>query len=148
MTYRCKTCQQEKPETDFYACSKTRCKDCQREAVKNYRLQNVDKVRAKDRQRANLPHRVVARAAYAATDRGKERVAAAKRSWHKRHPVKRAAHIILGNAVRDGKVSKPTTCGRCGSGGRIHAHHDDYAKPLDVEWLCSPCHREHHKTND
>jgi hypothetical protein len=26
----------------------------------------------------------------------------------------------------------------------LHAHHDDYSRPLDVVWLCPSCHRQHH----
>lgn len=34
-------------------------------------------------------------------------------------------------------------CEVCGA-LKVHAHHDDYSKPLDVRWLCPPCHRSHH----
>jgi hypothetical protein len=36
----------------------------------------------------------------------------------------------------DGKL----TCGE----PRVDAHHDDYARPLDVRWLCRPHHRLTH----
>jgi hypothetical protein len=27
---------------------------------------------------------------------------------------------------------------------RLEAHHTDYSRPLEVEWLCVSCHRNHH----
>lgn len=35
-------------------------------------------------------------------------------------------------------------CQQCGS-EQSQAHHDDYSKPLEVTWLCRPCHLEHHR---
>jgi ribosomal protein S27AE len=35
-------------------------------------------------------------------------------------------------------------CSRCGA-PKTHAHHEDYRKPLDVIWLCAPCHKQRHK---
>ena len=32
----------------------------------------------------------------------------------------------------------------CGSNKNIQGHHPDYDKPLDVIWLCPPCHRLEH----
>ena len=32
----------------------------------------------------------------------------------------------------------------CGTTTNIHAHHDDYSKPLDVRWLCNFHHGKHH----
>jgi hypothetical protein len=57
------------------------------------------------------------------------------------------ARGMLNRAVREGKVSKPTDCQRCGkytSSQLIHGHHADYAKPLEVEWLCTDCHADEH----
>jgi ribosomal protein S27AE len=35
-------------------------------------------------------------------------------------------------------------CIRCGNEKSL-AHHEDYDKPLDVMWLCQPCHKQRHK---
>ena len=44
----------------------------------------------------------------------------------------------------------PTTRRSCGQTHElIEAHHHDYSKPLDVEWLCPHCHaRAHGRVKD
>lgn len=60
-------------------------------------------------------------------------------------PVKRRAHHVVEYAKRRGVIVKPTACQACGtSSGPIHAHHDDYAKPLEIQWLCARCHGRRH----
>ncbi len=66
--------------------------------------------------------------------------------WERENPAKRRAHITLGNAVRSRKIIKPTSCERCERKvARIEGHHDDYTKPLKVEWLCRRCHGAEHR---
>jgi len=101
---------------------------------------------AYDKKRANLPHRVKAREEYAKTPAGIKAGNKAKNSWAKRNRKKDRASNAVCNAVRDGKLSK-MPCGVCGSEDRIHGHHDDYDKPLDVRWLCSKHHRQWHREN-
>lgn len=101
------------------------------------------KVKAADRARyyRDKEKRRAAMTAYAKEN--PERVAAHKRAWAKRNPEKRAAQIAVGNAVRDGKLVKQP-CEICGE-KRVHGHHDDYAKPLEVIWLCPQHHADERK---
>jgi len=39
---------------------------------------------------------------------------------------------------------RPEGCEDCG-GRSPHAHHKDYSKPLEVDWLCSSCHGKRHR---
>jgi hypothetical protein len=70
---------------------------------------------------------------------------AKKREYEKRHrerhPDKAKARNALSNAVRDGRLIR-LPCKHCGE-VKTEAHHTDYSKPLDVEWLCFKCHRVH-----
>jgi len=45
-------------------------------------------------------------------------------------------------AIARGKLTRQP-CEACGA-TPVEAHHDDYSRPLDVRWLCTPCHRAHH----
>lgn len=40
---------------------------------------------------------------------------------------------------------KPKKCQECQQVARLYGHHNDYHKPLEVEWLCQPCHEKRHK---
>lgn len=62
-------------------------------------------------------------------------------SSKKRIPtIKTSARQKLNYAVKVGKIIKPERCEECNKTHRITAHHQDYANPLDVEWLCYECH--------
>ena len=49
---------------------------------------------------------------------------------------------IAQNALRGGKINK-SPCGICGS-KESQMHHADYDKPLEITWLCRPCHYRLH----
>lgn len=58
--------------------------------------------------------------------------------------VKEAARAAVQAAVRAGRLTRPEACEECGTEGRVDGHHVDYARPLDVEWLCKGCHHSRH----
>jgi len=133
----CKSCSTEKDRSLFGARKASldglshKCKECQSDY---------------DKSRSTAPHRVKARLDYSKTARGKEAGGRAKKRYIEKNTVKRAAHILLGNAVKSGKVS-PLPCEECFNTHDLHAHHDDYAKPLDIRWLCAACHHQWHAIN-
>lgn len=58
---------------------------------------------------------------------------------------KKWARRKVQTALRQGRLVRPDKCEYCGEGGRkIHAHHEDYRKPMEVEWLCTRCHGTRH----
>lgn len=48
-------------------------------------------------------------------------------------------------AITNGDIEE-TPCEICGS-KTVHAHHDDYGKPLQVRFLCPKCHKKWHLEN-
>ena len=51
------------------------------------------------------------------------------------------AHSIVSSA-KARKILVEQPCEVCGTTIGVEAHHEDYAKPLDVRWLCGPDHRK------
>jgi len=147
MTNKCKVCSATEKNAEFYKGVSSRCKECHKEAVRENRRKNPERHKAYDAKRFKGDPRVVARhKRYQKTDAGKAAASASRERWLSGNPEKRAAHVILGNRVRDGKVIKPDCCEACGKKAvRIDGHHEDYAKPLDVVWLCRQCHVDIHK---
>lgn len=60
-------------------------------------------------------------------------------------PLKGSARRKVRYAIKTGKMVKPDKCEDCRKTGKIGAHHKDYSKPLEVNWLCGPCHGERHR---
>jgi ribosomal protein S27AE len=50
-------------------------------------------------------------------------------------------------ALEQGLILRNDRCQQCGECRRVVAHHDDYAKPLSIRWLCTKCHRKWHWDN-
>jgi hypothetical protein len=70
------------------------------------------------------------------------------KTWEAKNPEKIRAHHKINNMIRDGKLFKPSICEMCGvKPKRIVAHHwhgYDDEHILDVQWLCSQCHKNAH----
>lgn len=82
-------------------------------------------------------------AKYRKTPRGRlAQIAKAKRMRLK-YPEKYSARDKARYAVKTGKLKKKP-CEVCKTTENIHGHHEDYSKPLDVNWLCAKHHRAKH----
>ena len=91
-----------------------------------------EKVRERDRQRAKAPKR-------------QAHVKATVKRWRQANPLRMKAHNAVARALKSGALIKGP-CEREGvdCNGPVHAHHDDYEKPLEVRWFCGRHHHEHH----
>jgi hypothetical protein len=69
----------------------------------------------------------------------------AKIKWREKNPRAVRAHSLVNKALVRGKLKRPDKCQQCGKRCKPHAHHEDYEKPLEVIWLCPPCHKIHHE---
>lgn len=138
---KCSTCKKEKPVSDFYKCKRSRdglkcqCKKCHN--ITTVISRDIDKHRDYSKQW----HR---KSKYWTREEVRERDL--KRSRVKNKSWEAKARSLANRAVDLGFLSRPDYCSECGGKGwGIHAHHEDYNKPLEVIWLCTDCHGKKHR---
>jgi hypothetical protein len=137
----CFKCGETKQLSEFYRHSKmkdghvNKCKECNKSDVSaNYR-KNINHYKAYEKNRSQSEDR-------------RESVKLWGERWRNNNAIKKGASTMVRKAVREGKLIKPSHCSDCEcEHNRLHGHHDDYSKPLDVRWLCPTCHIQWHKIN-
>jgi hypothetical protein len=147
----CTQCQQTKPLDAFYHRSGkpiAACKDCTKANRREYVKRNHEAVKADLRERHWADREVNNRRSKAyRDDHIEERRAHARAHYAANRDAILERHRRVYTQVRlamqrGDLVSEP--CLFCDD-PEVEAHHHDYAKPLDVTWLCVTHHRLAHK---
>ena len=130
---QCFKCKETKPLIEFYKHKQmadghvNKCKECNKKDVAKHRVDNIDKIRAYDRERGN------------------RQSDSYLREYRDKYPKKYRAHSLVNNNIKVGNLFKED-CEVCGCNKSV-AHHDDYNKPLNVTWLCQAHHMQWHAEN-
>jgi hypothetical protein len=66
------------------------------------------------------------------------------KEWEKRNPDKVKIKYQIQNAYKEGKITAPDNCSKCGRKAKIQAHHFNYDHWRNFIWLCASCHRKEH----
>lgn len=162
----CRDCNRVLPLDEFYVHVQmkdghlNKCKACVKARVRKHSAMNPEQRREYERKRYQRPIRKAQMREWsrASRERDPERARARARAYAKRHPERRrestrasrerhpertAARTAVGNAIRDGRLVREP-CMDCGATKEVHAHHEDYSRPLHILWLCRPCHAQWH----
>lgn len=133
---RCFKCSENKPRSEFYRHPRMgdgllgKCKECTKKDVAENRKKKANYYREYDVRRfKENPSR-------------REKASVYQRIRRERYPEKYAARQAINDGLRDGRVTR-MPCEVCGE-ARSEAHHPDYSRPLEVQWLCFKHHRKIH----
>lgn len=74
------------------------------------------------------------------------RIRASKVTPESDHKLRQRAQGLVNMRIKRGAMTRPTACTECGKPGKVDAHHNDYSKPDEVEFLCRRCHMARHHT--
>lgn len=83
---------------------------------------------------------------YYKSDVGNKNIRDLLKKYASENKEKVSAWSKISYHLKNGNIVKPDNCEICKKPHqRIHAHHDNYKKPLDVKWVCPVCHKEIHR---
>lgn len=143
---KCFKCGEMKPFSEFYKHPQmadgrvNKCKSCNKKDVsENYRA-NIEHYKEYEKERMRLPHRKAAVKKYA--QENPDVIKKVRKTYQAKWPLKKIAHYLTSNAIRNKRIIKKP-CIVCGE-LKVEAHHEDYYKPLEVQWLCRKHHLEAH----
>lgn len=147
MQKRCFKCGELKPLSEFYKHPQMadghlgKCKTCTKRDTRQREAEilSTPEGKAKELKRHRLKSRK-----YREQGRAKPVTTAYRaevlRRHRDKHPLAAKARAAVARAVRSGKLIR-RSCRVCGN-KKTTAHHEDYSKPLEVEWLCVTHHAE------
>ena len=128
---KCKSCEIEKEENDFYKGSRV-CKKCRIQLIKEWKKNNPEKVKASVKKRRKECHgEILERERKYREDNSEDRVHAT---------IEGRARKQVWNATKKGILTRPKRCQMCSVECKPEAHHADYNRPLEVIWVCRLCH--------
>jgi len=110
------------------------CKSCCSIGNKKYRNDNSEKLKSYYKKYANTPS-------------GRAKIQDGVDRFNSRFPRQEKAKAKINHLIERGKLVRPVICEECWAVEKTQAHHRDYLKPLEVTFLCIPCHRAWHKNN-
>lgn len=132
----CFKCKTVKPLDEFYKHAMmadghvNKCKLCNKKDVTDNRNNNLERFREYDRVRGKNADRIKA-------------TTEITRAWREEDKRRSKAHSAVARAIKLGLLIREI-CMRCAEPKTV-GHHEDYDKPLEVMWLCQPCHKKRHK---
>ncbi len=147
---RCFKCGVEKRLFEFYAHKQmadghlNKCKECAKQDVRKHRSENIERLLEYQRNRIIPEYKLKQNLLRQRTAEGRKIHNEANRIWGAKNRQKKRAHLKVHRALLSGDLVR-MPCEVCGHIDGVEGHHEDYSKPLSVNWLCDRHHKARHR---
>ncbi len=155
----CSRCREEKTKELFNKEKRNKdgfsyeCKEClskrkkesyRPEKYKNHEFKEKNRLKSLNFRRENPEKSSLYSKKWA--DKNKKKRSEYRDRWRKNNLKQVAANRFLQRYVNKGVITRGIICENCKKVGKMEAHHKDYTKPLEVNWLCRRCHMKIHRS--
>lgn len=113
-----------------------------KEYSETYRIKNKDKIVAcRSTPEARKKIRDLSKKWH---QENKDRANENNKIWKRKNYLKVSAQRKVKNELKRKRMIRPLICEKCLKQCKPDGHHEDYNKPLIVQWLCKTCHFKAH----